>query len=153
MISNWYHAVYQNIISKNNIGFYLETYDDSYWGKSCQNSIYENTISQNENGGIFLDIFSKDNIIQSNNIMLNGGYGISLQGDINTSIISNNIVYNYKNAEFECSVNATWDGNYWNRPRLFPYLIYGTNIVNDYEILGINIDWHPRLLPNSIGGG
>ena len=111
-----------------------------------------NIISNNKYG-IFLDSDTEEselylNNISQNHILYNEKYGIYLNNTYQNSISINNLIMNKKNAYFENCNNITWNGNYWNRPRLFPYLIFGKT----YSRLSIEWDRHPRLLPNNIGG-
>lgn len=48
------------------------------------------------------------------------------------------------------SCDNLWDRNYWNRPRILPYIIFGKAIFKNYEIPWLNVDWHPALKPYDI---
>jgi hypothetical protein len=40
-----------------------------------------------------------------------------------------------------------WDGNYYDKPRNLPQLIFGTIPLGIIQIPWINIDWHPAKEP------
>lgn len=135
-ISNNEHIISENNISNNLYGIYLNY--------NCESIISNNTISNNSIG-IFLKDYSNINTISKNSILNNNEYGIYLIGSSLNSIVFNNFIKNNKDAYFENCEN-TWSRNYWNRPRILPYLIFGK--VN--SIISIDLDWRPKLLQNEI---
>jgi parallel beta-helix repeat protein len=123
--------------------------------KSHHNTIIFNNIKNNNYGrGIWL-LDSRKNLIFKNNIKSNGA-GIHMQWSYNNEIISNNFKKNFQGSafmEFElqdgCYRNK-WDGNYWNRPRVFPKLIFGYIEISHGDIPWFNIDWRPAKEPYDI---
>ncbi len=145
-----------NYITNNNIEFNTQSGIQLY--NSNDNNLSSNIITSNQYEGITLDNNSNDNIITDNYLALNN-YGIVLnqsESDISmnsiykndeygiylvnsTSNIKNNDFFdNNKNAFFTNS-NNYWKGNYWDRPRFLPYIIFG--FFSDK--LRIQCDWHP----------
>jgi len=131
-----------NIILNNEIGVYLIA--------SNFNTIKNNTITLNIYYGIAIiahyitSELSKYNIVEGNNITSNNRYGIIL-GKSNFNIITeNNFIQNEKDALFMVSFQNHWNQNYWNRPRILPKLIFGSNLG---FIPWFNIDWHPAKEP------
>jgi hypothetical protein len=43
----------------------------------------------------------------------------------------------------------TWQRNYWDQPRILPYIIFGRHEVDvyylDYNYPLINLDWRPAI--------
>ncbi|MFE3845403.1 right-handed parallel beta-helix repeat-containing protein [Thermoplasmatota archaeon] len=108
------------------------------------NNISNNIITENIDG-ICID-FSKSSILKSNEIKRNKKYGLYLEDTSSTKISYNNFIFNRRNAYFKNCENNTWDYNFWNRPRFFPYIIFGKyNSRLDFEI-----DWHPAIEPYDI---
>jgi len=66
------------------------------------------------------------------------------------SIYHNNFLHNGWDAYLsgECLRN-TWDGNYWNRPRLLPKVIIRRTVALFFS-LRLNFDWHPAREPYDI---
>jgi parallel beta-helix repeat protein len=133
-------------------------------------NIISNNIIKNNKNGIILEI-SDFNIIEGNNIISNNRSGIKMLNSEDNSIIrntissckengiffknsnsniinKNNFILNYQNAIFENSYYNRWNKNYWNRPRIFPKLIFGKIEIESNWIPWINIDWRPALSLN-----
>jgi parallel beta-helix repeat protein len=128
----------RNTISDNEIGMVI-------WSSS--NMISNNVVNNNEDGVIIE--FSNCNIMKYNEIKRNKKYGLYLEDTFSTTIISNNFIFNRRNSYFKDCENNTWGYNYWNRPRFFPYLIFGKdNSKFDFEV-----DWHPAKEPYDIPVG
>lgn len=126
-----------NTFSNNAVGISL-TYS------SNNNIISGNDVKNNEYAGINLTD-SSGNYVSRNIISNNNEYGIYVDDSPDNRIVQNNIIMNERNAYFKDCDN-TWDGNYWNRFRLLPYLILGkTN-----SKLRVEADWHPSKIPNEI---
>jgi parallel beta-helix repeat protein len=155
--SNKQHGIFlthssSNNISKNNIS------DNTYYGitfdTSNNNTIFWNSINSNKNIGIYIHSSSNNNTVLSNNIKENGnikglGGSILLDRSSNNKIHRNNFINNVKCAYFFDCTSNNWNGNYWDKPRLFPKIILGRKI-------GIiwwpwfNFDWHPAKEPYDI---
>jgi parallel beta-helix repeat protein len=108
------------------------------------NKINNNIITENIDG-ICIE-FSNFNTIKSNEIKRNKKYGLYLEKTFSNTIISNNFIFNRRNSYFKDCENNTWDYNFWNRPRFFPYLIFG----KDNSRLDFEVDWHPAKEPYDI---
>ena len=137
-----------NYIADNDRGVYLHAYR---CGHVFNTVVAENSIINNEYG-IFLASDCQPAELNLNNITKNlikdnTECGIYLNNTYNNSISNNNFIFNKRTTYFENSYN-TWNNNYWNRPRLLPCPIFGKMDSK----LSIEWDWHPRLLPNNIGG-
>ncbi len=131
------NTLLDNIFSNNAVGISL-TYS------SNNNIISGNDVKNNEYAGINLTD-SSNNCLSRNVISNNNEYGIYVGNSPDNKIVQNNIIMNKRNAYFKDCDN-TWDGNYWNRFRLLPYLILGK--INSK--LRMEVDWHPAKIPNEI---
>ena len=175
ILSAWSNIVNENTITNNNIGIGVEAWDEFSTGR---NKILNNYIADNDRG-VYLHSYRCGhvfNTVVAENSIINNEYGIFLASDCqpaelnlnnitknlikdntecgiylnntyNNSISNNNFIFNKRTTYFENSYN-TWNNNYWNRPRLLPCPIFGKMDSK----LSIEWDWHPRLLPNNIGG-
>ena len=127
--------------------------------------------SGSDNAGIFLNCNASCNRIFSNeikschfgikmigsygnyikyNTIKNTNIGIYLFLARDNNIHYNNFLKNWRDAKFQYSkfpiiklFSNRWRGNYWNRPRLLPKIIYGRQGLIFYLIPFINIDWFP----------
>ena len=144
-----------NNISNNDKGIGLYSSD--------KNMITENKIQSNSIG---IDIAnSSDNTIDNNDIK-NNDRGIEICSFRN-KIINNNFLKNKMNAFFLKMYNSVWefinnyhkdkniwDGNYWNKPRVLPKIIFGDLIIIfvDLPIFAfvIEFDRHPASEPYDI---
>ena len=175
ILSAWSNIVNENTITNNNIGIGVEAWDEFSTGRNkilnnyiadndrgvylhayglghCHSSTVSMNIISNNKYGIFLDSDCQPAELNLNNITKNlikdnTECGIYLNNTYNNSISNNNFIFNKRTTYFENSYN-TWNNNYWNRPRLLPCPIFGKMDSK----LSIEWDWHPRLLPNNIGG-
>ena len=164
------NTISNNTISNNGYGIYLRF-------SSNNNTITSNTISNNNNDGIRLRDSSIKNTITGNNIHSNNDHGIYLrESRSNTitgntisnnmlgirlfyssdnTIIKNNFIDNEQDAYFRITTLSRnrWKQNYWNRPRIFPKLVFGEiEIIEEiFYISWFNIDWHPAKEPYDIG--
>jgi len=143
------NIISNNIISKNEYGIYMLRY--------CKNNtIAGNIIILNEYGICFRETYGK-NTIRNNAIRFNT-YVISMEYSYSNKIVNNNFVRNVFNAHFDTYYeheNATnyWNGNYWNRPRILPKFIWGTEWLESgfNRKFDLEIDRKPAILPNRIG--
>jgi parallel beta-helix repeat protein len=130
---------------------------------SEDNIISHNNISSNDLG--LMVVYSDNQTISRNNIMNNDRFGIRLDLSRNCAISENNFVHNGRlRMMFLGSIygdysilksNNKWDRNYWSRPRVLPFMIFGI-LVYDATISDINpfifvpfyqFDWHPVKEP------
>ena len=148
----------RNII-KNFIGGIVFGYSNNY--SIYRNTIINNTFAINPAG------FSINDVISLNNISDNR-WGIYALNCFNCKIIKNNFIGNknrnagfgYYTFEFfvfgfkyrsirDIRSTIKWDGNYWNRPRIFPKPILGE--LPPYGIIRwFQFDWHPAQEPYDI---
>jgi parallel beta-helix repeat protein len=120
-----------------------------YFDTSNYNIVLWNTISSNKNSGICVsysnDITILSNTIEKNCIKQRYIGSIILYESSSNTIQKNNFLHNVEDAFFEGGSSNNWNGNYWDRPRLFPKLIGG--FFPNY-----NFDWHPAQKPYDIPG-
>jgi len=149
-----------NIITNNKCGIYAE------WGS---NNINHNNIIDN-NCGIFisysLNIIEKNNFIE-NKIhskfewpFLKGIHPVReihtwLQGKVYEGMKNERDRYNnnFRTLVFMMNQNQKpimWNRNYWGRPRIYPYSIFGKIGLIYCIIPWINFDWHPAQEPYDI---
>jgi parallel beta-helix repeat protein len=108
-----------------------------------------NLITNNEVG---IDLDSDNSVISRNTISNTKEVGISISRSKSTIICKNNFLNNNKNGFFFFS-KVIWYKNYWERPRLLPYLIFGQITFLNNNIYWFNIDWRPALKPYDIYEG
>jgi len=165
-LSGQNNDVYDNIISQGEYGVMLAV--------AINNTLSNNSISENENG-IFI-VASYKNVIYRNNISHNEKLGVSNFCTSSDIILQNNFIGNGKNAYFNQPIltrfrvlktilnfpisRSVWDENYWDRPRMMPYMIPGLislirGLVIDapYIFNYFQIDWHPAQEPYDIPVG
>jgi parallel beta-helix repeat protein len=116
---------------------------------SSENTITDNYITDNVDLGLYLDT-SDENTIQ-NNTLFNNDNGIYFK-DSSHNLITHNNLRNVKfNADFVTysllRSHNNWRSNYWERPRLGPYPIFGTLKINNTPYPWINFDWIPLRQP------
>ena len=139
-----------NVIKNNGFSGGIHIY------QSYENIIKNNTIEKNKGHGIYI-LLSSNNDILYNNIKRNI-YGIYIYDSFNNNITKNNLILNLKQATFMViqtkKYDNYWNSNYWNRPRLLPYFIKGSKIV-DIPIIHKNLkiplfdfDMYPAKNPN-----
>ena len=117
------------------------------------NYIYKNGVGEYYDGGILLqDCFN--NITTTNNIIKeNNQYGLLLIRSSMNLIAKNDFINNTINAYFlQRALFNHWSENYWDRPRILPYPIFGIKwgcfII--LTIPWVNLDWHPAQAPYDI---
>jgi parallel beta-helix repeat protein len=136
--------------------------------------ILNNVFLNNSFTGIF--IFNSNNNIISGNIILNNTIGILFLASIFNMISRNsfeNNVYNlflvisscnliqYNNFKYQKKISNIlsgdsdnkYMGNFWNKPRLLPIIIWGfkTNRFGFIPFLpSLDVDWRPAKKPNDI---
>jgi len=135
--------VSQNTITDNNLGILV------FPDPKGNNMIFNNIVDSNCVG---IDIAALNVSVFRNEIRSNLR-SIRVTESSNISIVENNFRRNENPPIFvQWDKNATkWNGNYWNRPRLFPKLIFGRRyLANGKTIYWINLDWHPVQKPYEI---
>jgi len=172
------NLTYNNITSNNGNGMSL--------GSSNYNTITENTITSNNDNGIFLRLSDYNTIIgniisnKNNGVYIGGSNHNNITGNTSSKntfgillrflIIwshnfpsrKNNITKNnflgYRQLTY-CGGDWSnfWSENYWNRPRIFPKLIFGAVLLGFAFFEGIpivipwfNVDWYPAFKPYDI---
>jgi parallel beta-helix repeat protein len=113
----------------------------------------ENIISSNNKDGIVFyassPLKSKNNTI-TYNVIESNNRSIYLENSSKNLIIKNNLLNNKRDAFFS-NCNNKWNQNYWNRPRIFPKLIFGMKKYGPIWLPCLpDIDWRPALKPYDI---
>jgi hypothetical protein len=114
--------------------------------------IYRNTISQNEKLGVSNFCTSSDIIFQNN--FIGNGKNAYFNQPILTRFRVLKTILNFPISR------SVWDENYWDRPKMMPYmipglisLIRGLVIEAPYIFNYFQIDWHPAQEPYDIPVG
>jgi len=133
-----FHCPYDNDIIENYInsclrGIYLR---NSYGGSISNNTFIKNSI------GIELER-SHPEIISRNYFIENSYCGLSISGHGFNKIIQNTFMNNTQNAFFNNCFYNVWESNYWGKPRMLPYPIFGFIFFFPW----VNFDWHPAQEP------
>jgi parallel beta-helix repeat protein len=123
--------------------------NSSISGISLQHTKNTNEIKYNSinSCNISIDLWNCSNQIIKYNIIRDSYLGINLITVESNSIWYNSFIHNNITALFFNSYRNGWRMNYWNRPRLLPYLIFGINKFGDNSTYWINVDWRPALKP------
>jgi parallel beta-helix repeat protein len=96
--------------------------------------IYRNNISHNGNIGVWTFITSADHILQ-NNFIGNNRSAISYQSFMSKiSMLKNKLHVPIR--------RNVWSQNYWDAPRILPYVIPGVFLK-----VTTQVDWRPALKP------
>ena len=146
-------AVHDNNIHDNNGSGIFVT---GYGGPSYNVNIYDNIISGNRrldefSAGVYLQDCSNCVTIRNNMITLNAGHGVFLLRSRGHQIFENNFIKNHLDA-FLVNSNGKWKQNYWERPRLLPFPVFGLIKIGFIYIPWVNFDWCPVQTPYNIGG-
>ena len=162
-LSNENNTINGNIISQTQYGIMLMF--------AVANNLSNNFISENEYG-IFI-VASYSNVIYRNNISKNEKLGVSIFCTSLDKILQNNFIKNGQNAYFNQPIltriqifknflslpirGSTWNGNFWDRPRLMPCivpglisLIRGPIMEAPYHFNIFQFDRHPAKEPYDI---
>ena len=134
------NVIINNVITNSDTGVYL--------AGSSYNTISNNKICNNIRGIRIADVGYPEPVSMHNSIQLNtisdNNIGIRLHNNANSIISKNNIINNSIDVFFtRATAEDNWSENYWNRPRVFPKLIFG--------FFKISIDWHPATEPYDVG--
>jgi parallel beta-helix repeat protein len=138
------------------IGNYIRSDQGIMLIDSSNNLFYENVIEYCYIGFELCDALYNN---VSWNLFTNNSFGVLLSQSQFNTISSNNFMYNSIHACFSASFINTknkWAGNYWNKARIFPKLIFGVrqNILFGTKIIHFpwfQFDWHPAQKPYDIG--
>lgn len=135
------NIVEHNILKNNSYGIYFADYG---W-----NTISGNTFDGNLIG---IDLYNAVSCtVTGNNIITSYFCGIIVEAQspwigYNQNVIqANNFIQNRRDAKGYLA-GGIWNGNYWERPRLLPKLIFGIFPF-------IQVDWHPAIKPYDIPEG
>jgi len=143
--------VNSNVLSYNGMGVFLEN--------STSNTISDNIFINNLISLFF--IFGENNNISGNHFE-KGMLNVALVSSNNNLFSKNNFIFNHTNLIYLVRKNIIsidsdnkWEGNYWNRARVLPVLIWGTKFIKLFNyrnmIPWLDIDWHPAKEPYDIG--
>jgi parallel beta-helix repeat protein len=182
-----YNTIANNQIIRNDYGIGLSGHNNTIVGNRVAHSQYgiivvvadfcnitQNNISDNENG--ILIIASYYTMMYRNTISQNEKLGVSDFCTSSTTVAQNNFVGNGQNAYFNQPFvtrfqifknffdfpihRSVWDENYWDKPRIIPYMIpglisfiRGPIIEAPYIFDFFQIDCHPANTPYDIPGG
>jgi parallel beta-helix repeat protein len=139
----------KNIIERNTISGNKTGFTGLSIQEGDNNIISGNTISSFTSYGI--DISSSKGNVISNNTIRDNKIGLRLEEGYMTQIFQNNFINNSHNAFFYLFSFANhWDNNYWDRPRIEPYMIIGRLFL--LIIPWVNFDWRPAQEPFDIDG-
>jgi len=123
-----------------------------YLGGSFGGSVSDNIIIKNS-VGIELKS-SRPDMITGNYIIENNYQGIRITSHSRFNKITyNTFMNNTQHAFFSDCIYNIWDYNFWGRPRLLPYPIFGYLWYGKLlHVPWVNIDWHPAQEPYDIPG-
>jgi nitrous oxidase accessory protein len=166
----FYNNIYKNTFDGISIGassscqiHHNNIYENSFNGiiiekadvKIFNNTIYKNGGGEIYDGGILLQDCLNNITVTNNSIKDNNQYGLLLIRSSMNLIAKNNFINNTINAYFlhRAFLNH-WSENYWNRPRILPYTIFGIvwGQLNKLKIPLVNFDWNPAQEPYNILG-
>jgi parallel beta-helix repeat protein len=176
------NIISENIMMNNNIGLWIsgsknivtrnQIMNNTDMGINTfgsENFISRNIVKNNRNIGLYFIDSTSNNI--SNNEISNNSIGIILtcnQEDgknHNNIILGNNFRNNTKSNAGFAEPNGfigknIWKNNFWEKPRIFPKLIFGLKQTRIYYptpfgslwffIPWFHFDWHPAKKPNNI---
>lgn len=121
---------------------------------SSNNMISNNIFSNNEFGLIFG--YCEGNKI-SRNYFKNNGFSLFFIESSNNHLSYNNFKYNYRSLNrniLSTKSDNTWFGNFWNRPRLLPVVLWNYKLTPHRHIpilpYSPDVDWHPAKKLNDI---
>jgi len=133
------NTIKYNHIENNQYGINLRNASNNFFEK--------NNLISNQFFGFSLANSSKNTFFK--NSIENSTFGIILNSSINNNINNNNFIEN-KIKGFFIDSNNNWDGNYWDRSRILPKLIFGISDNSfPFKIL-VDIDRHPAQEPYDI---
>jgi parallel beta-helix repeat protein len=144
-----HETIIYNVVTKNANGISL--------AGSTEIFINRNTVVSNIYNGIWLSD-AENCVISWNQVRDHGKWGIYLEFASNNTFQYNNIIEaGYGLAYFtNHRIPDKWYNNYWNRPRVFPKMIFGNRMFNweDLEhafcLPWVMVDWFPAQEPYDI---
>jgi hypothetical protein len=91
----------------------------------------------------------------SNNYFENNILSICFLNSTDNQITYNNFYYqmNLNRNIFSMSSDNEWIGNFWNRPRLLPVIIWDVIFrlpLRRFKLSSLDIDWRPAKKPNDL---
>ena len=144
------NIIFRNIITDNGEGDIIERGIGIIGG--ANNYISYNMISKNNPYGIHI-VGTHFNNITYNTISENN-IGLFFDTGYKNYIVKNNFIDNKKGGYFDRFISIkekmVWDENYWNRPRSFPYPIFGKGYLPLISFRWVVFDWHPAQEPYDI---
>ena len=125
------------VISNLSTSFVTAGIDISY---SFNITVYNCTICKTNRGGIYVHHSSYCKFI--GNTLRDDNRGIFLRSSNHNQIHLNNFIDITMHEWFDNSFYNDWNGNYWNKPRVLPKLIFG-RIGIFGKLPWFNVDWTP----------
>jgi parallel beta-helix repeat protein len=124
---------------------------------NSNNNTFSGNLFSNNHGGLLFVACEENNIIK--NSFQTTYINLAFETSSSNHISNNNFKYKFLNINrniLSFQSNNKWVGNFWNRPRLLPVLIWNFKIKN-FGFLPISptfpdIDWRPAKKPNDING-
>lgn len=146
------NRIYKNKAHDNSWGIKVTSYFKNK--PAHDNHIYENDIYDNDIGIRVAStynspLYSSYNSTINNNNLTNNEIGLQLIHSDGNSILNNTFRKNLIAAMFTSCSQTTWEGNYWNRPRMLPKPIYGIKTVGRLFLPWLNFDNSPAKQPTS----
>lgn len=140
------HIHHNTIFNNKNIGIVIYAGN----GTIYKNHIYQNGIGKYFDGGILLQDCNNNSTVADNTIESNNKYGVLLIRSSKNTLVKNNFINNTINAYFlQRAFFNQWSENYWDRPRILPYPIFGIiwGHVKKLRIPWVTFDWCPAQEP------
>ena len=140
--SNLEYGIFLYISNYNSIvnNIFINNYDGIIIENSKNNNVSLNYINISDNHGLhFID---SDSNLVSNNIFSHNNKGIMCSNSSQNFIFKNIFKNNQQNAYFEYCKNK-WRGNFWDRGRFLPKIIFGKIKLGITHVKWINVDWIP----------
>lgn len=153
IISNFYgNGADSNIISGNVISD-MGDVGIALWNSS-NNIISGNYITRCHSA---IELYGNYNVIEGNSFVSIRSHAIFLYPGYHTIVSRNNFIRiqtqypgrrgaGFSIRLFNPILHNTWYNNYWGRPRILPYAVFGGH----YFVTRVNFDWRPALRPHII---
>lgn len=99
-----------------------------------------------------ISLIGNSNLVKQN-LLEDNTYGLTIYDGFFNKIQQNNFINNTKRDAFfllgiyTIPLPSFWFNNYWSRPRILPYPIFGSVL---FFIPWVQFDWHPALKPYDI---